>query len=214
MQDGKDAIRCQPRGLKQIDRLLSAAAWLFAETGYEAATTNAIAARAGVSPGTFYQFFCNKQQVAEALADRYAEGCRRAHEEAVQSLPEGKVPAAQVVDRIVDPLLRFHREAPGLEALLTGSVVSADLSARIGPLDEELHQSLKSMLLHRYPRLDEQEADRSAATCSRLFKAMLQPALTGSAAAQSQGARELKTVLRRYIAPLEKSGTAGSSLTK
>jgi AcrR family transcriptional regulator len=211
MQDSKGATRRQQRGLEQIERLLLAAGHVFAETGYEGATTNAIAARADVSPGTLYQFFRNKQQIAEALADRYAEGCRRAKEEAIGRLPSGRVPAARVVDHVVDPLLRFHREAPGFEALLSGSVISADLSARIAPLDEELHQSLKAMLLLRYPHLGQKEADTAAATSQRLFKAMLQPALTGSPAAQRRGAQELKTVLLRYIAPLERHGKSSGA---
>ena len=41
----------QTRSQELVDRLLDAAATLFAEVGYEATTTNAIAERAGVSIG-------------------------------------------------------------------------------------------------------------------------------------------------------------------
>ncbi|WP_207943797.1 helix-turn-helix domain-containing protein, partial [Actinomadura sp. KC345] len=37
-----------------------------------AATTNRIAAAAGISPGSLYQFFPNKEAIAEALADRFS----------------------------------------------------------------------------------------------------------------------------------------------
>src|SRR6266511_1332655 len=48
--------------------ILDAAAGVFADAGYERATTNAIAAAAGISPGSLYQFFPNKEAIAEALA--------------------------------------------------------------------------------------------------------------------------------------------------
>jgi AcrR family transcriptional regulator len=60
--------RRQARGQRRIDQLLDVAARVFAEVGFEAATTNGIAARAGVSPGSLYQFFPNKDAMAEALA--------------------------------------------------------------------------------------------------------------------------------------------------
>src|SRR6266542_6598743 len=62
------APRRQARGERRIAQLLDAAGEVFATVGYAAATTNAIAAQAGVSPGTLYQFFPNKQAMAEALA--------------------------------------------------------------------------------------------------------------------------------------------------
>ncbi|MGD0628076.1 MAG: helix-turn-helix domain-containing protein [Terracidiphilus sp.] len=52
--------------------LLRAAGQVFADVGYENVTANAIAARDGVSPGTLYQSYPNKQAIAEALANEYA----------------------------------------------------------------------------------------------------------------------------------------------
>src|SRR5262252_3918482 len=65
--------RRQARGQRRIDLLLDVAALVFAEVGFEAATTNVIAARAGISPGSLYRFFPNKDAIAEALADRFAQ---------------------------------------------------------------------------------------------------------------------------------------------
>src|ERR1700737_822831 len=62
--------RLQQRGQRRVNQLLDAADAVFAEIGYERATTNAISKYAGVSPGTFYQFFPNKQVVEESLATR------------------------------------------------------------------------------------------------------------------------------------------------
>ncbi|MFN8470892.1 MAG: TetR/AcrR family transcriptional regulator [Anaerolineae bacterium] len=53
----------QARSRQKRDAILEAAGRLFAERGYEATTTDDIAAAAGVSVGTFYGYFHNKRQV-------------------------------------------------------------------------------------------------------------------------------------------------------
>ena len=60
------------RGEQRQQDLLSAAAAVFGRVGYHETTTNAIAAEAGVSPATLYQFFPNKEAIASALASIYA----------------------------------------------------------------------------------------------------------------------------------------------
>lgn len=53
----------QVRSRQKRDALLTAAARLFAERGYEATTADDIAAAADVSIGTFYAYFRNKRQL-------------------------------------------------------------------------------------------------------------------------------------------------------
>lgn len=60
-------------GLQLIASILAAAETVFAEMGYEEATINHIAAQAGISPDSLYQFFSNKEEIAQALAARYTE---------------------------------------------------------------------------------------------------------------------------------------------
>src|SRR5262249_13971919 len=103
----------------------------------ENATTNAIAARAGVSPGTLYQFFSNKQAIAEALAADYAARDKAAHDQATQTQIV-RLPLPELVDRVIDPFLDFRKNAPGFDALFTGSVVSPELAVRIQTLHTEL----------------------------------------------------------------------------
>src|SRR5918996_4966718 len=110
----------QERGKKRIEQILDAAAAVFAESGYEGATTNAIAAHAGMSPGSLYQFFPNKEAIAEALASRYAEEMEAAHSVALNP-GLAKLPLDEMIDRIVDPMIELSLANPGAKALLTGS---------------------------------------------------------------------------------------------
>ena len=52
---------------------MEAAARIFEEMGFEAATTNAIAKRAGVSVGSLYQYFPNKLALLDVLRERHFE---------------------------------------------------------------------------------------------------------------------------------------------
>ena len=55
------------------ERIVDAAAELFAERGYAATTTRAIAERAGVNEVTIFRHFENKAGVLKALGQRFAE---------------------------------------------------------------------------------------------------------------------------------------------
>jgi AcrR family transcriptional regulator len=62
----------RPRGKQRVAELLNAAAAIFGEKGYEAATMTEIAARAGAPIGSLYQFFASKDVLADTLVQNYA----------------------------------------------------------------------------------------------------------------------------------------------
>lgn len=69
----KRAPRREPRrrtGRAIVDALLDAASGLLASQGLAGMTTNAVAERAGVSVGSLYQYFPNKQALVSAVSDR------------------------------------------------------------------------------------------------------------------------------------------------
>jgi AcrR family transcriptional regulator len=63
----------QERSRRTVERILDAAARIFHEQGYTAATTNDIADEAEVSIGSLYQYFPNKDAVLVALTRRHIE---------------------------------------------------------------------------------------------------------------------------------------------
>jgi AcrR family transcriptional regulator len=64
----------QARSLATVEVILDAAALLLVDEGYEQATTNRIAERAGVSIGSLYQYFPNREAVVAAVAQRLKAG--------------------------------------------------------------------------------------------------------------------------------------------
>ena len=62
----------QERAARTVDAILEGAAHILETLGFEGYTTNAIAERAGVSIGSLYQYFPNKDAVTVALIEREA----------------------------------------------------------------------------------------------------------------------------------------------
>lgn len=62
----------QERSMQTIEAIVQAAAQVLIDRGYESATTNRIAERAGVSVGSLYQYFADKDAVFERLLERQA----------------------------------------------------------------------------------------------------------------------------------------------
>jgi len=195
--------RRQERGKKRMAGLLRAAGQVFADVGYEKATTNAIAARAGVSPGTLYQFFANNQAIAEALADTYAAENQALHE-SLFDVSAAELPLCNLIDRLVDPFLDFRRNAPGFDALFVGSVVSRELAERVQALHQQMKQRIAQLIQMRAPHLSAKMIQTAADTSVQIVKGMLPLALDGSAKQREVGQRELKLVLERYLAPLDR----------
>ncbi|WP_228037605.1 TetR/AcrR family transcriptional regulator [Nodosilinea sp. LEGE 06152] len=63
----------QRRGQQRVEKILEAAALVFDEVGYEAATTHQIAERAGTAIGSLYQFFPDKAAIFNAMELRHIE---------------------------------------------------------------------------------------------------------------------------------------------
>jgi AcrR family transcriptional regulator len=104
----------QRRSTLRVERMLDAAADLLEELGPESLSTSAIAARAGVSVGSLYQFFPDKHAVAEALA-------RRSFERFSQQLADVQAGSwEEVVDQVVDTYVAFSRSEPGFLVLSFG----------------------------------------------------------------------------------------------
>jgi len=71
--DAKTKLREPPTGgkpLQTYERLIVATGELLAEVGFERLTTNAICARAGLSPPALYHYFNDKYDILEVMARR------------------------------------------------------------------------------------------------------------------------------------------------
>src|SRR5271165_3498266 len=110
----------QERGQRRIACILEAAAEEFARVGFDAATTNGIAARAKTSVGSLYQFFPNKEAILEALTEHYLGEIRALHA-VVLADEAARLPLPEFYNQLVDRLAEFHTTHPGFVSLFYGS---------------------------------------------------------------------------------------------
>lgn len=110
----------QDRSVATVNAILDATARVLVEEGYERATTNRIAAVAGVSVGSLYQYYPNKDALLAALVDRHEEEMLAQLARMAAELESAKLEDA--VAAYVRAMLEAHSVDPKLHEVLTRSV--------------------------------------------------------------------------------------------
>jgi AcrR family transcriptional regulator len=108
----------QDRSRQTVQAILEAAAQVFERHGYAAGTTNRIAERAGVSIGSLYQYFPNKDAIVMELARRHIAEMGEAAWPALEALVEHVPPLRDGLTAIVLGTVELHRRSPGLQRVL------------------------------------------------------------------------------------------------
>jgi len=119
----------QERSTRRLASFLDAAAELFVEAGFEAATMTTIAERSGASIGTLYHYFPDKHSVASALLNQYAQELE-AHWKPLMEQAKTLTPQ-RFADCFIERITDFVKERPAYLALLTAPTrFSRDPAAR------------------------------------------------------------------------------------
>jgi AcrR family transcriptional regulator len=184
-----------------MESILDAAEQLMAEVGYDEMSTNAVAARAGISPGSLYQFYGNKAELLGGLLDRYSTQLDAMWD--AQFTPEAVTePTAVVVERTVDAVVAFKTGRPAFWALLHGSATADPLGDASRRLEGQLVDRLDALYAVRAPHLSPARraliAQVSVATVKSLMGLIMDEART---AAPPEATTELKRLLTNYLEP-------------
>jgi AcrR family transcriptional regulator len=108
----------QARARATMDAILEAAAQVFADKGYAAATTNHIAQRAGVSIGSLYQYFPNKDAILYSLMEQHVLDGHELITQEMETLAQvGKI-TVPLIRRLIEIMLVFHEKDPVLHRVL------------------------------------------------------------------------------------------------
>jgi AcrR family transcriptional regulator len=186
MNDEK-VMRKQPkqkRSQQRVDQILDAAAQLFAEVGYESASTNAIAARAEVAIGSLYQFFPNKESLVDALVARYAEGTKE-----VLSF-DASLTATENIDAFIDRFALFSTSHVGFGHLFMSA-------GKTTVLHEEIVGRVEAVLRHYFPNMD--DANRSARVMVGIVKGLMPLTAPPDNLSPHYLLEEVKATLKAYL---------------
>ncbi len=184
----------QQRGLKRVDGLLSAAACVIAEVGYEAATMSAIAVRADSAIGSLYQFFPNKEAVVEALRARYVKEIEMVW--AALAAEVRSLKPEQLVSRIVQLQIEFAEDHPAFLVLITAPPTTNSARRR-----EIIRGRIAQVILRRKPNMVRSEAFRLAAVVQQTIKGLLTLYAQSDKREKSAILDEFKALLTGYLAP-------------
>ncbi|MDB4989257.1 MAG: Transcriptional regulator, TetR family protein [Myxococcaceae bacterium] len=130
----------QPRAQATRDAILKAAAQLLSRAGgYGQLTTNHIAQRAGVSIGTVYEYFGDKESIVRAITEAHvAQGEQLITTRALQlACCCAQLSKRQLVAALVDIMLALHRDDPMLHRVLATVPHGRATLARIHALGEQ-----------------------------------------------------------------------------
>lgn len=201
----EEHVRRQPQQTRSQERvalILDTAAQVFAETGYEAATTNAIAERAGISIGSLYRYFPDKEAILGALAQRYVEQTRAIYDRVITD-DLAYLPLPVLFDRLLDPFIEMYHQYPIYHHILLGADISPDIAAAAGAVREESLRRLTGLVHSLAPQLGPERA-RLVATVSNATVKSLIALLVASdnPAFDRQVTTEVKRMLLGYLEPI------------
>jgi AcrR family transcriptional regulator len=186
------------RGERRVASLLDAAGRVFGDLGYHAATTNAIAAEGKVSPATLYQFFPNKEAIADALVTRYAMDLAK-EVRAGDILELVAAPLEEAIRQVTGVVIEFNRKHAAFHTLYTEAPLSKDTLEQKQLLSQTFIDHLSEVLIARNPQLDKQDVLWSAGIVLTTVKGFL-PALAGrKTSARSRTIDALNQMLVRYL---------------
>lgn len=138
----------QDRSRTTVAIILEAAAQVFSAHGY-AATTNQIAARAGVSIGTLYQYFADKDALLVSLAERHVEEAREQLGGALGAVLEATGPdgdRAMLVRTTVETVVALNRPDDLHTLLYTTAPRTPELVATLEGLRDDLAAAVAVLL--------------------------------------------------------------------
>jgi len=183
----------QPRGQRRVAGLLDSAEAVIAETGYDGATMSAIARRAGASIGSLYQFFPNKQVLAQALRVRYS---KEYDDLCARLTPEAKSRNLNAfVAHLIDLTVSFVETHPAFLAL-----VDAPCSTRIPEaIRNVLRGRFAAFFLAAGPRMSKIKAEHLATMTLHMLRALAQIYAEAPARDRAHFVREFKVLFCAYL---------------
>ncbi|WP_238578681.1 TetR/AcrR family transcriptional regulator [Inquilinus limosus] len=183
------------RGRDRVAALLQAGAAVFAEKGYEATTMTEVAARAGASIGSLYQFFPSKEALADALLAGYGEQVL-AGLQAVEARA-ARLSVPDLADALIDLLVGLKQERVAALALIEAR---RDAAAQPLALRDALRAGVARILALRAPGLPPERALAMAIVVLLQMKAAAALGTEPGLKARTAALAELRRMTRLYLA--------------
>lgn len=181
------------RGHLRVEVLLAAAAQVFAQKGYDAATMTEIATQAESSIGSLYQFFPTKQSVAQGLIALQAGELQQRLAAMVAASPGWDVD--ELARRLVVALIEFRAAHPSFARLIDTPGVPHEV---VQAVRLQMRAQLAEILAPHAGALTKPRLAAVAAVVQQVMKSAVALNADGGPGARAALA-ELKEMLRVYL---------------
>jgi AcrR family transcriptional regulator len=115
-----------------VERIITAGARVLEESGYQDASTNRIAREAGISPGSLYQYFPDKEAIVAEITHRLVEEFSTAISPVVRSAALERPPAATTL--VLGAALDVLQERAALVRALVDRVPAVEQREALQPI--------------------------------------------------------------------------------
>ena len=198
------SLRRQPkqqRGKERVEKILDAAAAVFDEVGYEAATTHLIAAKARTAIGSLYQFFPDKAAIFNAMELRHVERVKLMW--AQTNTPEiVQLPLRQMIHAIVIAVAELF-EQPVSRVVFVQFFTSRQMFQSIDEsMTQEAINFMANMLHQRNSALSQAQCSLLAEVCVHSGNAVMLSALCSPDLQHRQELmQQIEDLLVSYLEP-------------
>jgi AcrR family transcriptional regulator len=141
----------QARSRETVTTIIAATSRVLVKHGFDGLTTNAVAAAAGVSIGSLYQYFPNKEALVAGLIEHHIETVNSAI--LAELTRVAMLPIAQAARRVIELTIHAHAIEPELHRVLTEQVPRIGKLAKLRQLDEIVHRMVAGLLATRRSEL-------------------------------------------------------------
>ncbi|MGF1588181.1 MAG: TetR family transcriptional regulator [Pleurocapsa sp.] len=201
MKSAKTPLRRQPqqkRSQKRVEKILDAAAIVFDEAGFEAATTHAIAKKANTAVGSLYQFFPDKLAIFNALELRHVERVYVMWDKLLR--PEViQLPFAEFIHTLVAQVEQLF-EQPTSRIVFIQFFTSPTIFRNIDiSFTQEAIQFMAKLLKARNPSLTNKRSQLLAQICVNATNTLILLALRSNDAHNQEIIAEIEALMRAYL---------------
>ncbi len=171
----------QERSQATVEAILSATAHILTEAGYDELTTNRVAERAGVSIGSLYQYFPNKEALIFALAEHHANEMVQLAQRHLGGLSVGadflqeNYPVPEVLRQIIKAALAAHAVNPKLHRVLHEQIPHSEVMQRLDKV--KMENLLRSFLEQRADQLQPKNLELTVFMVERTVRALIHGAM-------------------------------------
>ena len=124
---------------------------------------------------------------------------REAHAAAFDETAAADLPLADLVSRVVDPLVAFNVATPGATVLLGAATPPAAITAESGPLHQAVAGRVATLIGVRAPEAPESVVRRAATVAVQIVAALMAPIVAAGEDERPALVAELKRALVGYL---------------